>query len=188
KSLRTGAKHTMATDTKQGEQTLQPAQHQTRRPGIESVMEPQPRSTGSQYKPAGKLSGKAALVTGGDSGIGRAVAVLYAKEGADVAVVYLPAEQSDAEETKRAVAAAGRSCLLLPGDVTDPAFCERAVADTVKAFGRLDVLVNNAAYQQRQAGLGEITNEQLETTFRTNIFSFFYLTRAALPHLRPGAC
>lgn len=156
-------------------------------PGIESKMQPRPRYEAPDYKGANKLAGMAALVTGGDSGIGRAVAVLFAREGADVAIVYLPEEQSDAEETKAAVEKEGRRCLLLPGDVTLPAFCHDAVRQTVEAFGRLDVLVNNAAYQKEQNGLEDISDEQLERTFRTNIFGYFYMARAALPHLRPGS-
>src|SRR3712207_6421270 len=128
-----------------------PAQHQAK-PGIEAALNPRPEYQAPRYKGSGKLEGKAALITGGDSGIGRAVAVLYAREGADVAIVYLPAEQSDAEEARSAVEAEGRRCLLLPGDLTRPDFCRQAVERTVKEFGRLDVLVNNAAFQQRQSG------------------------------------
>jgi NAD(P)-dependent dehydrogenase (short-subunit alcohol dehydrogenase family) len=135
----------------------------------------------------GELQGKTALITGGESGIGRAVAVLFAREGADVAIVYLPAEQSDAEETRRAVETEGRRCLPLPGDVTGSRFCQEAVGRTVRELGRLDVLVNNAAFQQHQEGLEAITDGQLERTFRTNSFGYFYMARAALPHLKPGA-
>jgi NAD(P)-dependent dehydrogenase (short-subunit alcohol dehydrogenase family) len=156
------------------------------KPGLDSAMDPQPRYQAPLYKGSGKLAGKAALVTGGDSGIGRAVAVLYAREGADVAVVYLPAEQSDAEQTKAAVEKEGKKCLLLPGDVKDSKFCTRAVEETVKAFGRLDVLVNNAAYQETRERLEELTDEDIETTFRTNIFAYFYLARAAVAHLPKG--
>jgi len=163
-----------------------PAQSQAK-PGLESAMEPRPSYKAPLYHGAGKLRGKAALITGGDSGIGRAVAVLFAREGADVAIVYLPAEASDAEETKKAVEAEGHRCLLLPGDVTKSEFCAAAVAHTIEAYGKLDVLVNNAAYQQRQDGLESISDPQLETTFRTNIFGYFYMARAALPHLRPGS-
>jgi NAD(P)-dependent dehydrogenase (short-subunit alcohol dehydrogenase family) len=163
-----------------------PAQHQPH-PGLESKLEPRPHYQGSQYRAAGKLEGKAALITGGDSGIGRAVAVLYAREGADVAIVFLPQEREDAEETRQAVEAAGRECLLLPGDVTRREFCEQAVQRTVKEFGRLDVLVNNAAFQQHQESIAELSDEQLERTFRTNIFGYFYMARAALKHLKKGA-
>ncbi len=157
------------------------------KPGLDSRMDPKPRYKAPLYKGSGKLQGKAALITGGDSGIGRSVAVLFAREGADVAIVYLAAEQSDAEETRHAVEAEGRRCLLLPGDVTDGAFCRQAVERTVKEFGRLDVLVNNAAYQQEQKRLEDITDEQFDLTFRTNIRGYFLMARAALPHLKPGA-
>ena len=163
-----------------------PPQEQPK-PGLESDMTPRPQYMGSRYKPAGKLAGKAALITGGDSGIGRAVAVLYAREGADVAIVYLAAEQPDAEETKIAVEAAGRKCLLLPGDVTEPKFCKDAVTRTVDEFGQLDILVNNAAFQERQDSLADITDEQLDITFKTNIYGYFYMARAALPFLKEGA-
>jgi NAD(P)-dependent dehydrogenase (short-subunit alcohol dehydrogenase family) len=163
-----------------------PRQHQ-RRPGIESKLIPRPRYEAPSYRGSGKLAGRVALITGGDSGIGRAVAVLYAREGANVAIVYLRAEESDAQETRAAVEAEGARCVLIPGDVTKSAFCERAVARTVKELGRLDVLVNNAAVQMHQESLGDITDKQLELTFRTNIFAYFYMARAALPHLKAGA-
>jgi NAD(P)-dependent dehydrogenase (short-subunit alcohol dehydrogenase family) len=133
------------------------------------------------------LRGRAALITGGDSGIGRAVAVLYAREGADVAIVYLPEEESDARETQRAVEAEGRRCVLLPGDVRDATFCEQTVERAVNELGRLDVLVNNAAFQQHQKSIEDISDEQFERTFRTNIFGYFYMARAAVPHLEPGS-
>ncbi|HEV3469849.1 MAG TPA: SDR family oxidoreductase [Pyrinomonadaceae bacterium] len=163
-----------------------PAQHQEK-PGVEAELAPRPRYKAPLYRGADKLKGKAALVTGGDSGIGRAVAVLYAREGADVAVVYLPEEQRDAEETKRAVEREGRRALLLPGDVRDPLFCRDAVEQTVGEFGRLDILVNNAAYQQHQKSLEDVTLEQWDRTFKTNIYGYFYMTKAALPHLKEGA-
>ena len=150
-------------------------------------MRPRPQYRGAAYRPAAKLLGKVALVTGGDSGIGRAVAVLYAREGADVAIVHLAAEREDAYETRRAVEAAGQRCLLLAGDVGDPAFCEAAVQRTVRELGRLDILVNNAAYQQHCERLEDLPNEQLERTFRTNILGYFHMARAALPHLEAGA-
>jgi NAD(P)-dependent dehydrogenase (short-subunit alcohol dehydrogenase family) len=162
-----------------------PPQEQPR-PGLESKMTPRPRYEAPLYKGADKLKGKVALITGGDSGIGRAVAVLYAREGADVAIVYLPVEQSDAEETKSAVEKEGRKCLLLPGDVTDSAFCRSAVEHTVKTFGKLDILVNNAAYQEEQKRPEDISDEQFEKTFRTNIFGYFYMAKAALKHLPEG--
>jgi NAD(P)-dependent dehydrogenase (short-subunit alcohol dehydrogenase family) len=157
------------------------------KPGLDSEMSPKPEFRGDAYRPAGKLAGMVALITGGDSGIGKSVAVLYAKEGADVAIVYLPAEQTDADETKRVVQEQGRRCLQLPGDVTDPKFCQAAVDRTVAELGKLDVLVNNAAYQERQESLADITDEQFDTTFRTNIYGYFYMARAALPHLKGGS-
>ena len=157
------------------------------RPGLESKLRPRPRYRAPAYKGADKLAGKVALVTGGDSGIGRAVAVLYAREGADVAIVYLPVEQSDAEATRAAVEGEGRRCELIPGDVTDAAFCKRAVDRTVEKLGRLDVLVNNAAFQNHVASIDELSEEQWERTFRTNIFGYFYMAKAALPHLEAGA-
>jgi NAD(P)-dependent dehydrogenase (short-subunit alcohol dehydrogenase family) len=161
-----------------------PKQHQEK-PGIEAELDPRPRYEAPLYKGSGKLEGKTALITGGDSGIGRAVAVLFAREGADVAILYLE-EQRDAEETKRAVEAEGQRALLIMGDVSNPQFCRDAVERTVKEFGRLDVLVNNAAFQNQQEGLDAITDEQWERTFRTNIFGYFYMARAALKHLHEG--
>jgi NAD(P)-dependent dehydrogenase (short-subunit alcohol dehydrogenase family) len=163
-----------------------PAQH-LEKPGIEAQMALKPRFDAPDYRGSGKLEGMAALVTGGDSGIGRAVAVLYAREGADVAIVYLNAHQ-DAEETKRCVEKEGRRCLLIPGDVKDSKFCRDAVEKTVREFDRLDVLVNNAAFQLHAEALEDITDERLEETMRTNIFGYFYMARAALPHLKKGAC
>ena len=163
-----------------------PPQHQPK-PGIESKLRPRPQYKAPEYRGADKLKGCAALITGGDSGIGRAVAVLYAREGADVAIVYLPVEQSDADTTRAAVEGEGRRALLIPGDVQDPQFCTEAVKRTVKAFGRLDILVNNAAYQQHQKSIEDITDEQLDRTFRTNIYGYFYMTRAAMPHLKNGS-
>jgi len=163
-----------------------PQQHQAK-PGLESEIEPRPRYQAPEYRAAGKLKRKAALITGGDSGIGRAVAVLYARERADVAIVYLREEQADAEETKRAIEEGGGRVLLIPGDVTDEEFCRRAVEQTVDEFGRLDILVNNAAFQQHQPGLDELSDEQWDRTFKTNIYGYFYMAKAALPYLRPGS-
>ncbi|MGI9103805.1 MAG: SDR family oxidoreductase [Terriglobales bacterium] len=163
-----------------------PRQHQ-RKPGIESKMQPRPRYEAPRYKAAGKLEEKVALITGGDSGIGRAVAVLYAREGADVAIVYLRQEQSDAEETRRAIEREGGRALLIPGDVSDPRFCREAVEQVVSKFGRLDILVNNAAFQDHKADLEEIGEEQWDRTFRTNIYGYFHMVKAALPHLKPGS-
>ena len=163
----------------------QPKQ-QLEKPGLEADLEPRPEYLAPEYRGSGKLEGKVALVTGGDSGIGRAVAVLFAREGADVAIVYL-SEDEDAEETGRAVEKEGRRALLIPGDVTDSAFCEMAVATTVRELGQLDILVNNAAYQEHLPSLEDITDEQLDRTFRTNIYGYFYMARAALPHLKEGS-
>jgi NAD(P)-dependent dehydrogenase (short-subunit alcohol dehydrogenase family) len=163
-----------------------PAQKQ-QRPGLEKRMEPRPRYKAPSYRPANKLEGKIALITGGDSGIGRAIAVLYAREGADVAIVYLPEEQPDAEETRCAVEEKGHQAFLIAGDVSDPDFCRQAVEATVDHFGGLDILVNNAAFQQRQESLEEITEEQWDRTFRTNIYGYFYMSKAALPHLKAGS-
>jgi NAD(P)-dependent dehydrogenase (short-subunit alcohol dehydrogenase family) len=162
-----------------------PKQHQEA-PGIESELKPKPRYQAERYKPAGKLEGLAALITGGDSGIGRAVAVLYAREGADVAIAYLPEEQSDADETRAEVERAGRRCLLLPGDLRDAAYCDRLIEDTVREFGRLDVLVSNAAHQARKK-LEELTDEEMVRTFETNFYAYVRLSRTALRHMKPGA-
>ena len=162
-----------------------PAQHQ-QRPGDESAISPRPEFMAPEYRAAGKLEGKVALITGGDSGIGRATAVLFAREGADVAIVYLAEEQDDAEETAAVVQEAGKECLLIPGDVTESGFAKHAVESTVDRFGRLDILVNNAAFQQHQKRLADITDEQLDQTFRTNIYGYFYMARAALKHLKRG--
>ena len=165
---------------------LQPPQHQDYQPGLESAMEPKPQSSSGSYQGANKLKGKVALVTGGDSGIGRAIAVIFAKEGANVAISYLN-EHSDAEDTKRSVEAAGQACLLIPGDIGNEPFCQQIVEQTVHEFGQLDILINNAAEQHPKQSIEEITAEQLEHTFRTNIFSMFYLVKAALPHLKAGS-
>jgi len=149
-------------------------------------MRPRPRYHAPEYKAAGKLRDRAALITGGDSGIGRAVAVLYAREGADVALVYLSEEQHDAEETCRAVQDTGRRCLLIPGDVADTEFCERAVQRCVDEFGKLDILVNNAAFQQHAEEVDEISDEMWDKTFKTNIYGYFHMARAALRQMREG--
>ena len=156
------------------------------KPGLDSKMNPRPQYEAPLYKGSGKLEGQVALITGGDSGIGRSVAVLYAREGADVAIIYLEPEQSDAEETKAAIEAEGQRALLLPGDVTSPTFCRSAVEKVVKEFGKLTILVNNAAYQQTHCDLESISDDEWDLTFKTNIYGYFYLTKAALPHLPRG--
>ena len=163
-----------------------PPQHQ-QRPGIESKMTPAPAFEAPGYRGSGKLDGQVAIITGGDSGIGRAVAVLFAREGADIAIVYLPQEQGDAEVTETAVAAEGRRCLLIPGDVRDSQFCESAVQATVDYYGALDILVNNAAFQQHQESIEELSDEQIDRTFRTNIFAYMYMARAAVKRMRRGS-
>ncbi len=168
------------------EKKLQPPQHQRQQPGREHKMKPQPRAEGEKYRGSGKLQDKVAIITGGDSGIGRAVAIAFAKEGADVSVVYLE-EQKDANETMRLVGERGRKCLLIEGDVGQEEFCRKAVEQTVKEFGRIDILVNNAAEQHPQDSIEKITEKQLERTFRTNIFSLFFMAKAAMKHLKKGA-
>jgi NAD(P)-dependent dehydrogenase (short-subunit alcohol dehydrogenase family) len=167
------------------EPTALPKQHQ-KKPGSEADLELAPRFLAPDYAGSGKLQDKVALITGGDSGIGRAVAVLFAREGADVAIVYL-SEHEDALETRRCVEAEGRRCLLLPGDVRDAAFCESAVEDAVRAFGQLDVLVNNAAFQQHASKLEDITDAHLQETLQTNVAGYIQMARAALPHLKEGS-
>jgi NAD(P)-dependent dehydrogenase (short-subunit alcohol dehydrogenase family) len=162
-----------------------PPQTQDRQPGHEHEMKPRPKFRKRDYQGADKLKDYAALITGGDSGIGRAAAVLFAREGADVAIVYLE-EDEDAKKTKEAVEKEGRRCLVIKADVRKESECQRAVEETVEAFGRLDVLVNNAAVQFPKESISEITEEQLEDTFRTNIYHMFFTVKAALPHLPEG--
>jgi NAD(P)-dependent dehydrogenase (short-subunit alcohol dehydrogenase family) len=156
------------------------------KPGLESQMTPKP-STMPEYRGSGKLEGKVAIITGGDSGIGRSVAIHFAREGADCLIAYLN-EHSDAEETKRLCEAEGARCELLAGDIGDESFCKQVVQECLQKLGKLNVLVNNAAEQHPQESITDISAEQLERTFRTNIFSFFHLTKAALPHLAAGDC
>jgi NAD(P)-dependent dehydrogenase (short-subunit alcohol dehydrogenase family) len=162
-----------------------PRQTQARQPGLETEMKPRPVSDRPE-KPEGRLAGKVALITGGDSGIGRAVAIAFAQEGADVVVGYLD-EHKDAHETRERVEELGRRCVLFAGDIGRTAVCRRIVDTAVREFGRLDIVVNNAAEQHPKKSLAQISDEQLLKTFRTNVFSFFYVTRAALPHLKRGA-
>jgi len=162
-----------------------PAQH-IAKPGHEHELQLKPQFLAPDYKGSGKLDGMAAIVTGGDSGIGRAVAVLFAREGCDVGIVYLN-EHQDAEDTKRCIEAEGRRCELIPGDVKDPGFCRRAVERAVAAFGRLDVLVNNAAFQEHAESIEDITDERFDQTLRTNVYGYFHMARAALPHMKKGA-
>jgi NAD(P)-dependent dehydrogenase (short-subunit alcohol dehydrogenase family) len=165
---------------------IQPeAQHQARQPGRESEMHPAPLSFARQYVGSGKLNGKVAIVTGGDSGIGRSTSICFAKEGADIAIAYLD-EHEDAERTRAAVTEAGQRCLLFAGDLGDPRFVADLVRKTVETFGRLDVLVNNAAEQWPKQDIADISREQLEKTFRTNFFSLFELCRAAVPYMQKG--
>ncbi|TVQ06918.1 MAG: SDR family oxidoreductase [Leptolyngbya sp. DLM2.Bin27] len=163
-----------------------PPQHQRRTPALESDMVPRPQYDNPNYRGSGKLKDKVALITGGDSGIGRAVAVYYAKEGADVAIVYFD-EHDDAQATQRAIADYGRRCLLIPGDIRSEVFCRQAVQKTIDEFGQLDILVNNAAVQYQEPSLEDIDAARLGDIFATNIFSMFYFAKAATPHMRPGS-
>jgi NAD(P)-dependent dehydrogenase (short-subunit alcohol dehydrogenase family) len=163
-----------------------PPQHQNHQPGVEGEMNPRPISVDPNYKASGKLTGKTAIITGGDSGIGKSAAIYFAKEGADVAIVYLE-EHLDADETKQLIEAEGRRCLLYAGDIGSEDFCKDVVNKIFTEFGRIDILVNNAAEQHPQKSLLNISANQLEKTFRTNIFSYFYMTKMVLPHLKQGA-
>lgn len=163
-----------------------PPQTQEQQPGREAPMQPKPEETAPEYRGSGKLKDRIALITGGDSGIGRSVAVLFAREGADISIVYLN-EHEDAAETKRLVEQEGRRCLTVAGDVGDDEFCDQAVKQTVDAFGRIDILVNNAAEQHPRKSIEEISTAQLHRTFHTNIYSMFYMTKSALKHMRKGS-
>ena len=162
-----------------------PQQHQDK-PGLEARLDPAPMYDAPYYKGSGKLQDMVALITGADSGIGRAVAVLFAREGADVAVAYLD-EHEDAQETKRAVEKEGRRCILLSGDVADPAFARTAVDQTLKDLGKLDILVNNAAFQEHVPAFEDLTEEQFDRTLKTNLYGYFHMAKAAVPHIRRGA-
>lgn len=163
----------------------QPPQHQQNQPGSEKQMTPQPVAEDNQYTGNGKLQNKAALITGGDSGIGRAVAIAYAKEGADIAIVYLD-EHEDAEETKRQVEEEGRRCMIIPGDLSNAFFCGEVVEKAVQHFGKIDILVNNAAEQHPQNSIESISADQLVKTFETNVFAYFHMTKAVLPQMPNG--
>ncbi len=165
--------------------TAAPAQEQQHQPGEQQVMHPEPEIIKSTHLGSHKLKDKVVLISGGDSGIGRSVAVLFAREGADVAIIYLE-EQQDAERTKQLVEQEGQHCLLLKEDISDPESSEKCVAETLKVFGKINILINNAGVQYQQKDLGDISTEQLEKTFKTNIFSMFHLTKAVLPHLKEG--
>jgi NAD(P)-dependent dehydrogenase (short-subunit alcohol dehydrogenase family) len=164
-----------------------PKQHQEY-PGIEAEVHPRPQYMAPLYKGADKLRGKVALISGGDSGIGRAVAVLFAREGADVAIMFLPEEERDANETRDAIESEGQRALLLPGDVTDREYCADCVERVVNEFGAIDILVNNAAFQKNQESIEDIDDEQLERTFRTNFFGYFFLAKAAVARMKKGSC
>lgn len=163
-----------------------PPQQQTP-PGKQTEMNPEPQDVNPDYKGSGKLSGKVAIITGADSGIGRSVAILYAKESADIVVIYL-SEDSDANITKEKVEAEGRKCLLIKGDVGDESFCKSAASQVKQEFDHIDILVNNAAEQHPQDSITDISEDQLTKTFRTNIFSMFFMTKAVLPELKEGSC
>ncbi|MCF7898121.1 MAG: SDR family oxidoreductase [Candidatus Omnitrophica bacterium] len=162
-----------------------PAQHQDRKPGIEKEMHPRPLCEGKWYKGSGKLKGKKAIITGGDSGIGRAISIFFAKEGADVSIVYYD-EHQDARDTKKMVEEEGANCLLLSGDLGSSSFCQKVTEKTKEEFGAINILVNNAAYQPLQYDLETLTDQQLLRTFKTNIFSYFYMSRACIKYLAKG--
>ena len=185
KSDRKGRTRELARERKRPRPPL-PKQSQ-RAPGIEADMTPRPQFTAPVYRPAGKLAGKVALITGGDSGIGRAVAVMFAREGADLALVYLPAEQRDAQETRAHIEREGRRALLIPGDVTESGFCREAVAQVVRELGAIDILVNNAAFQRNVESIEELSEEQWDRTFRTNIYGYFHMVKASIPRMRRGS-
>jgi len=163
-----------------------PKQHITP-PGIEQNMDPKPRYHAKDYKASGKLKDKVAIITGGDSGIGRAVATLFAREGADITLIYLPEEEVDAAVCKKEIEKAGREALLIPGDITDAAFCENAVKDTIAHYKKIDILVNNAAYQKHRKNIEKVDLEQWDKTFKTNIYGYFYMSKFVLPHMKAGS-
>lgn len=179
--------HTQQDPIQQYHQPDQQPEQELEHPGLEGEMQPKPDYGYETYRGTGILEGKKAIITGGDSGIGRAVALAFAREGADVLISYLAEEEPDASETAQVVEKAGRTAIKVPGDIGDEAHCQRLVEEAVQQFGRIDVLVNNAAYQMYREGIQSISAEELEHTYRTNIFSMFYLCKAALPHMQPGS-
>lgn len=179
--------HTQQDPIQQYHQPDQQPEQELEHPGLEGEMQPKPDYGYETYRGTGRLEGKKAIITGGDSGIGRAVALAFAREGADILISYLEEEEPDASETAQVVEEAGRTAIKVPGDIGDEAHCQRLVEEAVQQFGRLDVLVNNAAYQMYREGIQSISSEELEHTYRTNIFSMFYLCKAALPHMQPGS-
>lgn len=162
-----------------------PAQKQNQQPGLEAMMNPKAIYEDPEYKGSGKLKNKVAIITGGDSGIGKAVGIAYAKEGAKIAIIYLN-EHEDAKETKRIIEKKGSNCLLIPGDIGEEQFCREVVDKIIKEFGKIDILVNNAGEQHPQNSIEDITDKQLERTFKTNIFAMFYMTKAVMPYLKNG--
>jgi NAD(P)-dependent dehydrogenase (short-subunit alcohol dehydrogenase family) len=186
-ALRLLAMSTMSKPQTQSEPKPPFPEQKLDKPGIEAELTPRPRYRAPKYTPAGKLEGKVALVTGGDSGIGRAVAVIYAREGADVAITALAEEKVDSEETKRAIEQEGRRCIVIEGDLTEADACIEAVERTVAELGQLDILVHNAAHQNRKASLEDVDEAEWDRTFKTNIYAYYRLVKAALPHLGPGS-
>lgn len=177
-----------ATDTPQDLEPTPPfPQQKLKKPGLESELRPRPHYKAPEYKPAGKLDGNVAVITGGDSGIGRSVALLYAKEGADIAITALPAERGDAAETISAVESAGRRCIVIEGDLSAQPFAADVIGRTLEAFGRIDILVHNAAHQNHWKSLEDVTDDEWDRTFKVNVYAYFWLVKAALPHLKPGA-
>ena len=179
--------HTQQDPTTQYPQPQYPEQDQRdQHTGLESEMQPKPDYGEETYRGSGKLEGKKTIITGGDSGIGRAVALAFAREGADVLISYLEEEESDAQEATQAVEEAGRKAVKMPGDISDEATCQAIIQKAVEEFGQIDVLVNNAAHQMTVSGIADISTELLDRTFKTNIYAMFWLTKAALPHMQPG--
>ena len=179
--------HTQQDPTQQYHQPDRQLEQELEHPGIESEMQPQPDYGYETYRGSGRLEGRATIITGGDSGIGRAVALAFAREGADVLISYLPGEEPDAQETAQVVEAAGKKAVKMPGDIGEEAQCQRLVEQALSEFGKIDILVNNAAYQMYREGLASISADELEHTYRANVFSMFYLCKAALPHMQPGS-